>query len=70
MSSFTIAYYCRKLCFGGEKCDFLIFNDFFLLPLMKNWRSGSICHDPKEIEITHQQASITQEQSFGAVPAA
>ena len=62
-----MACYGKKFHFGGEKCDSLIFNDFSLLPLMKNLRSGSICHDPKKFEIEHQQASTIQEQLSGAI---
>jgi len=32
---FTIACQYEKLCFGGEKCDCLIFDNFFLLVLVQ-----------------------------------
>ena len=63
-----MAYYSRKSRFGGEKCDYLIFDDFSLLWHMKKWGSGSICHDPKKFEIKHQQVTTSREQLFGAIP--
>lgn len=66
-SFFNNACHGKKLRFGSEKRDCLVFENSSLLWHMKKLRSESICHDPKKFEIKYQQASTSREQSFGSI---